>query len=126
MIIILEDIIAKKTAEIALRSSDEKFCLMAENLQDGIIGYENGCAIYANSRIEEIFGSSHDELLSIKPLDLAAPEERDRIKKIIDECLISRNVPSDIRFWIIRKDGTRRYIHNRITSVGQKTQFYGM
>ncbi len=120
MIIILEDITAKKSAEIALRSSEEKFRLMAENLQDGIIIYENDCITYANSRIEEIFGYSHDELSSIKPSDLAAPEERERVKKIIDECFISCNVPSDIRFWIVRKDGTRRYIYNRITSVEQK------
>jgi PAS domain S-box-containing protein len=124
MIIILEDITAKKSAEIASRSSEEKFRLLAENLQDGVIVYENGCVIYANSRIEEIFGYSHDELSSIKPSDLAAPEERDRVKKIIDECLISQNVPSDIRFWIIRKDGTRRYIYNRITSVGQKNSIF--
>lgn len=120
IIIILEDITAKKSAEIALRSSEEKFRLMAENLQDGILIYENGCVIYANSRIEEIFGYPHDELSTIKPSDLAAPEERDRVKKIIDECLISRNVPSDIRFWIIRKDGTWRYIYNRITFIEQK------
>ncbi|MFA6129312.1 MAG: PAS domain S-box protein [Bacteroidales bacterium] len=117
MIIILEDITAKKSAETALRLSEEKFRLMAENLQDGIIIYEDGSVIYANSRTEEIIGYSHDELLTIKPPDLAAPEERERIQKVIDECLISRNVPSDIRFWIVRKDGTRRYIYNRITSI---------
>ena len=120
MIIILEDITAKKSAELSLRSSEEKFRLMAENLQDGIIINENGRIIYANSRVEEIFGYSQDELSTITPPDLAAPEDRDRVKKIIDECLISRNVPSDIRFWIIRKDGTRRYIYNRITSIEQK------
>jgi PAS domain S-box-containing protein len=120
MIITLEDITAKKIAEIALRSSEEKFRLMAENLQDGIIIYENGCITYANSRIEEIFGYSHDELLSIKPSDLAVPEERERVKKIIDDGHISQNILSDIRFWIARKDGTRRYIYNRITSVEQK------
>jgi len=117
MIITIEDITAKKTAELALKSSEEKFRLMAENLQDGIIIYEDGRVIYANNRIEEIFGYSHDELATIKPPDLAAPEERVRVEKIIADCFISRNVPSDIKFWIIRKDGTRRYIYNRITSI---------
>ena len=117
MIISLEDITAKKSAELALRSSEEKFRLMAENLQDGIIINENGMVIYANSRVEEIFGYSHDELSTLTPPDLAAPEDRDRVKKIIDDSLISRNVPSDIRFWIVRKDGSRRYIYNRITSI---------
>lgn len=124
MIIIIEDITAKKSAELALRSSEEKFRLMAENLQDGIIINENGRVIYANNRVEEIFGYSHEELSALTPPDLAAPEDRERVKKIIDECLISRNVPSDIRFWIVRKDGTRRYIYNRITSIEhEKTLF---
>jgi PAS domain S-box-containing protein len=120
MIIILEDITAKKSAERALRSSEEKFRLMAENLQDGIIIHENGRIIYTNSRVQEIFGYSHDELSSIKPSDLVAPEDRDRVQNIIDTCLTSRDVPSDIRFWIVRKDGSRRYIYNRITSLEQK------
>ena len=42
MIIILEDTTAKKSAEIALRSNEEKFHLMAENLQDGIIFLSEG------------------------------------------------------------------------------------
>ena len=37
--------------------------------------------------------------------------------KIIDECSASGNLPSSIMFWIIRKDHTRRYISNRITSI---------
>lgn len=117
MIIILEDITVKKTTEQALRSIEEKFRLMAENLQVGIIIYNNDRFLYANNRVKEIFGYSHDELSTLTPPDLAAPEDRERVKKIIDDYLISRNVPSDIRFWIIRKDGTRRYIYNRITSV---------
>jgi PAS domain S-box-containing protein len=117
MIIILEDITAKKSAEMALRSSEEKFRLMAENLQDGIIINDNGRVIYANSRVEEIFGYSCDELSTLSPQDLAAPEERKRVTSIMDQYLISRIVPSDIRFWIIRKDGSRRYIYNRITSI---------
>jgi PAS domain S-box-containing protein len=124
MIIIIEDITAKKSSELALRSSEEKFRLMAENLQDGIIINENGRVIYANNRVEEIFGYSHEELSLLSPPDLAAPEDRERVKKIIDESLISRNVPSDIRFWIVRKDGSRRYIYNRITSIErEKTLF---
>ena len=117
IIIILEDITAKKTAELALRSSEEKFRLMAENLQDGIVIDENDRLIYANCRVEEIFGYSHEELSALTPSDLAAPEDHERVKKIIAECRISQNVPSDLKFWIIRKDGTRRYIYNRITSI---------
>ncbi len=124
MIITVEDITAKKSAELALRSSEEKFRLMAENLQDGIIINENGKIIYANSRVEEIFGYSHDELSTFTPPDLAAPEEREWVKKFIDDCLVSSNVPSGIRFWIVRKDESRRFIYNRITSIKHEKSIF--
>jgi len=91
---------------MALLSSEEKFCLMAENLQDGIIINENGRIISANSRVEEIFGYSCEELATLTPPDLVAPEDRARVTQVIEKCSLSRNIPSDIRFWIIKKDGT--------------------
>ena len=90
---------------------------MADNIQDGIVIYENGNTVYTNRRVEEIFGYSQEELATRSPIDLAAPEERTRVMKIIDECSASGTLPSSIMFWIIRKDYTRRYISNRITSI---------
>jgi PAS domain S-box-containing protein len=117
IIILLEDITKRKSSESALRRSEEQFRLMADNIQDGIVIYENGNAVYTNRRVEEIFGYSHEELATRSPIDLAAPEERTRVMKIIDECSASGTLPSSIMFWIIRKDQTRRYISNRITSL---------
>jgi len=117
IIILLEDITKRKAAENALRTSEEQFRLMADNIQDGIVIYENGNAVYTNRRVEEIFGYSKEELSARSPIDLAAPEERTRVMKIIDECSASGTLPSSILFWIIRKDHTRRYISNRITSI---------
>lgn len=117
IIILLEDITKRKEAENALRISEEQFRMMADNILDGIVIYENGNAIYTNRRVEEIFGYSREELAARSPIDLAAPEERTRVMKIIDECSASGTVPSSIMFWIIRKDKTRRYISNRITSI---------
>ena len=117
IIILLEDITKRKAAESALSTSEEQFRLMADNIQDGIVIYENGNAVYTNRRVEEIFGYSLEELATRSPIDLAAPEERTRVMKIIDECSASGTLPSSIMFWIIRKDHTRRYISNRITSI---------
>ena len=117
IIILLEDITKRKSAENALLTSEEQFRLMADNIQDGIVIYENGNAVYTNRRVEEIFGYSQNELATRSPIDLAAPEERTRVMKIIDECSASGTVLSSIMFWIIRKDHTRRYISNRITSI---------
>ena len=83
--IILEDITAQKAAQNALLSSEEQFRLMAENIRDGILIKENGKLVYANKRIEEIFGYTREELAQCHPPHLAAPEDRERMEKNIED-----------------------------------------
>ncbi len=115
--VMLEDITGKKSAENALRASEEQFRRMAENIQDGLIISENGRVVYANPRVEEIFGYTREELSALSPVDLAAPEERERIDSFIAGFPNPRNISSDFTLWVVRKDGARRFISNRITSV---------
>ena len=115
--VILEDITAQKSAENALRASEEQFRLMAENIRDGILIKENRAIVYANQRIEEIFGYSREELAAMPPAHFAAPEERARMEKTIGDFMGSGDVPSDLTFWIVRKDGSRRFIYSRVTSI---------
>jgi PAS domain S-box-containing protein len=116
-IILLEDITERKSAEQALRTSEEQFRLMAENIQDGITIYRNKKLTYMNRRVEEIFGYSREELMSLSPLDITAPEDRDRIEQLFNRNLSADKVPSEVPFWMIRKDGTRRFVSCRITSL---------
>ena len=117
MTILLEDITVKKAAEKALRASEERFRLMAENIQDGITIWEDRKITYMNRRAEEIFGYGKKELSLMNPAYLAIPQEREHLQKIISQSMESKSVPSDLTFWIERKDGSRRFILNRITSV---------
>ena len=115
--ILLEDITIKKETDKALRVSEDRFRMMAENIQDGITIWEGKEVTFMNRRAEEIFGYSREELSFRDPVDLAIPEERKQLRKIISDSMESKSIPSDITFWIERKDGSRRYILNRITSV---------
>lgn len=121
MTILLENITDKKKSDTALRTSEERFRLMAENIQDGLIIREHEKITYINRRAEEIFGYTREELATLSPHDLADPEDRDRIRKIISDASTSRIIPSGITFWIQRKDGTRRFISNRITHIRHAT-----
>jgi len=115
--VIFEDITAQKKAENALRSSEERFRLMADNIRDGLIIFENGKIAYANKQVEEIFGYPREELVSLSPSDLAAPEDRERIETLISKNSASGDVPDEFMFWVIRKDGTHRFLYNRITAL---------
>jgi PAS domain S-box-containing protein len=115
--VILENVTEQKASETALKSSEEQFRLMAENIRDGLLIRKDGKVIYANKRIEDIFGYSRQELAELETSSLAAPEDRDRLEKTIEDFAGSGNIPSDLTFWIVRKDGSRRFIYNRVTSL---------
>ena len=120
-IVLLENITERKSAEQALRTSEEQFRLMADNIQDGITIYRNKKLVYMNRRVEEIIGYSRDELVRLSPLDITAPEDRDRIEQVLNYCSSTDNIPSEVPFWMVRKDGTRRFVSCRITSLRHDT-----
>jgi len=115
--VILEDVSAQKSAENALRSSEEQFRLLAENVRDGVLIKEGDKIVFANKRIEEIIGYSREELALMPPGHFAAPEDRERLVKTIEDFTGQGGVPSDLSFWIIRKDGKRRFIYSRSESI---------
>ncbi len=52
-------------------------------------------------------------------IDFAAPEEKERLNKILAKDALAGNYPTELEYWIVRKDGTRRCVHDRY-SYGHK------
>lgn len=88
IVVIYEDISARKTAENALIESEEKYRSLIENLNIGVYrstAGDHGCFLQANPAMSKIFGyESVDEIMKIHPSDLYQnPVERKRfIEKI--------------------------------------------
>jgi PAS domain S-box-containing protein len=117
IILLLENITEKKSAEMALRTSEEQFRMMADTIQDGMVICRDGIVTYANRRIEEVFGYPREELGLLSPADFAAPEEQERVREFLEMLKVPGSAPLDITLWIVRKDGTRRYISCRLSSL---------
>ena len=105
----------RRQSERRLAESDERFRRMAESIQDGLTIIEQGQVIYLSDRACEITGRSREELSTMSSLDFAAPEERERLQQAMDKARQTGALPASLEFWIVRPDGTRRYIHNRYT-----------
>ncbi|MFX1519408.1 MAG: PAS domain S-box protein [Promethearchaeota archaeon] len=109
----VQDITERKQAEEALQESEERYRRMADNIQDGLTLIENGKVVYANDRACEIFGYPKDEYVTKSGWDLAAPEEKERLQRVIERVHREDVFPNELEYWIIRKDGSRRCVRNR-------------
>ncbi|MFW9861753.1 MAG: PAS domain S-box protein [Candidatus Thorarchaeota archaeon] len=117
VVMITTDVTDILKAQDAIRESEERFRSMAETIQDGVTIMEGGPVAYVNDRACEIFGYPCDEFMKLTTLDLAAPEERERVGAIVAESMTTGEYPDQLDFWTARKDGTRRYVSNRFAST---------
>ncbi len=95
------------------RRAEERFRRMAEVTQDGITILEKGRVVYINDRLSEILGYSKEELAKMNILDIAAEEERDRLRRVLQAIEEESQSLEELEFWAVRKDGARRYLRTR-------------
>lgn len=122
--VILDDVTEHILADREIRASEERFRMMADNIQDGLIILENGKIVYANKRIAEISGYSIKELWAMKPMSIIAPEFREKAEehgRLVEE---NPEKPRSLQVWIVRKDGERRFVHTRVSGVKHQDRFY--
>ncbi|MBN2172374.1 MAG: PAS domain S-box protein [Candidatus Krumholzibacteriota bacterium] len=100
-------------AQVALRESERRFRTMASNIQDGLTIIENGEVVFVNDRACEIFGRDRGELMRLDALDVAAPEERERLRMIMAEVKDRGLDLPELELQVQRPDGSRRAIQNR-------------
>lgn len=96
-----------------LVESEEHFRRMAESIRDGLTIVEQGQVTYVNARVCEITGRTREELAALSSLDLATPEEKERLQQAMEESYRTGTLPTSLEFWIVRPDGAQRCIHNR-------------
>lgn len=122
--VILEDITGRILAEREIRESEERFRMMVENIQDGLIIMENGRSVYVNRRLAAITGYSFGEMWEMDPLTRIAPESRKEFAQKVKDLESLKSGPGEITAWIIRKDGERRFVHARFTILQHEKKTY--
>jgi len=72
---VVRDISERKRAEKALRENEEKYRIVVEQANDGILIVQDGIIKFANRRLAEANGRTVEELLNTNFLDYVRPDE---------------------------------------------------
>jgi PAS domain S-box-containing protein len=106
-VVALQDITARKRAENALRISETRFRIIAENNNDGIafLGRDRK-VLYASPSYLRLVGKSAEELIGQSGLGLVHPDDRDYTTNKFTEVLQQPNTRLSAEYRIPHKDGT--------------------
>lgn len=84
LVVLVLDITEQRRAEEALRTSEERYRLVVDNMQEGVgIVDEAGKLVYVNDRLCEITGRARDELMGQPSAGLFPSGERQRIRDML-------------------------------------------
>lgn len=76
-----EDITERKRTEVALQESEEKYCMLIENMNDGLgVIDEKGMISFVNDRLCKMFGYSREEMIG-SPVTCLLDEANQKIMK---------------------------------------------
>lgn len=105
---------------------EELFRPIGDNIQEGLTVIRDKNVVYINNQACEIFGYPKEELVKLNSIDIAAPEEKERLQLIIKEMENTDFYPRNLEFLVICKDGTTRYVHNQYSIIkrGDKSNDY--
>lgn len=132
--VMLEEQVRSRTAELeatlrekekinrALRESEAKFRGLVSQSLVGIVIIEDGKFSYSNSKFDEIFGYSADEVRQLGPLDIATENDRPLVAENIRKRLSGEVERIDYVFRGLHKNGAviDIEIHSSAMEIGGK------
>lgn len=110
------DITARKRAEESLQTLEERYHALVENAHEAIIIVQDGILKFANPKIFEISGYGKDELTSRPFKEFIHPEDRGIVEVHVKK-LKDGELPHVYPFRMIDKDGTIRWLENRVALI---------
>jgi len=105
----------------ALRRSEYRFLMMAENITDGIMIYENGKMVFANTACVNITGYNKDQLKDINEMTLVCDYERERLMKLMSAQQSQHPKYFSTEVWIKNRMGQEKCIKSVYTYTKSQT-----
>jgi len=127
----IQDITEHKKAEEALRSSEEKYRTILENIEDGYFEVDiAGNFTFYNDSLCRILGYSRDEMIGMNNRQYTDQENAKKLFQAFNKVYRTGEPAREFDWEIIRKDGTRRSIEASVSLLkdpsGNRIGFRGI
>jgi PAS domain S-box-containing protein len=123
----IEDITKRKSDEIALRESEEKYRTVVENSLVGSFIIQDNLFRFVNPLFCKISGYTYKEIIDkMSPLDIVLPDERETVRKNLERRINGDTCQSEYELKAVRKDGkviTIKILANFIMYNGRPASF---
>lgn len=100
-----QDVEARKKIETALRESEERYRLLVEAAQEGIVVVQDGILVYVNPTASAIAGYPAEELNGVPFIEHVVPEDRESVLHNHWLRLEGQDVARRYQLRILRKSG---------------------
>lgn len=78
-----EEIVLRRQAELELLESEEKYRIVVENANEGIVILQDGKIVFSNTTFEYFLGRSREELANVSLIDFVFPDDAAMIRNIL-------------------------------------------
>ncbi len=108
----INDITERKTAEVLVKASEEKYRALVDNIQDGVFILQDSKFKFVNDALARMLGYSVTEMTDLGYLPLIAPEFRQLTVDRYQRRQAGETVESEYEFDILHKNGSTRLTVN--------------
>ncbi|MDP1832684.1 MAG: PAS domain S-box protein [Geothrix sp.] len=111
------DITDRKSAEVAIRDSEEKYSTVVENSPTGIFIYRNGRLEFGNQRFFQMVGRSQSDLARMDVAEIIHSDDWPEVRELWRRRLAGLGATQDYECRILHSGGETRWISGRTALI---------